>query len=144
MADEISLVNELGSKHLLAFKLRVQDKPVLQLQITRRDGRSVSSIELGAVRAGLLADWILELTFGWNFEQVTMPAAVVGELPAPESPLDLTVQRAKLVCWVLNVLVWQLPPEYGPPWLLGKMAAAGIKVEWDDKQGRFRPQEVTT
>jgi hypothetical protein len=143
MADEISLVNAEGTKHLLAFKLRVDGKPVLQLQITRRDGRSVSSIELGAVRAGLLADWIIDLTFGWNFEQVIHPAPVVGELPAPESPLVLTVQRAKLVCWVLNVLVWQLPPEYGSPWLLGTMAAAGIKVDWDNKQERFRPKEVT-
>jgi hypothetical protein len=42
-----------------------------------------------------------------------------------------------VLCFALNVLTWKLPAEYGPGWIVGELAAAGIPIEWDSKGERF-------
>ncbi len=58
------------------------------------------------------------------------------EAPANEPP-DLRGEKAGLICYLLGFLVYKLPREYGPAWLSGELAAAGIPIEWDSKAERF-------
>lgn len=140
--DQIALDSPDGAKHLLALRLRVEQKPLLHLAVNRTDGRTSQSIDLAPRDAGSLADWILEpMPAGWGFEDILrrVPAAVAPSDQATP-PIELNQERAKLVCFVLNVLSWKLPREYGPAWLVGELANAGIPIAWDNDAEHFIPK----
>jgi hypothetical protein len=145
--DQVTVSNRERTKHLLAIKLRIDERPLVHLVINKTGGGITHTIDLVPREAGQLADWILEpISTGWGFEPVsfswrqTVPPETI--LPMP----DLRKETAGLLCYVLHALGCRLPAEYGPAWIAGELSAAGIPIEWDSTHERFvtRPKEIVT
>jgi hypothetical protein len=139
--DQLTVSNHEGSKHLLAIKLRIDARPVVYLGINNAGGRAAHTIQLTPTMAFRLADWICDdPSEGWGFEPGLMPERPAHKVQAAADVPDLRGEKATLVCYVLDVLAWKLPSDYGPAWLAGELTAAGIPIEWDSKGERFVPK----
>ncbi len=135
--DQFTTPNCDRTKHFLAIKLRIETKPLVYCGVI--GPRTSHGLYIDPREAAKCAEWLLEpLSEGWGFE----PGIIEGHKapaivqPADEVP-DMRGEKARLVCYVLDVLVWKLPREYGPAWLAAELANKGIPVEWDSARECF-------
>jgi hypothetical protein len=142
--DGITLSNVAGTKHLHALRLRVEEKPFLHISLNRKDGRVSQWIEVTPQAAGSLADWILEpMPAGWGFEDLIRRRVDLPSRDHASPPIELNQERAKLVCYVLNVLAGAAVLEaLAPAWLVSELANAGIPVDWDSDKEHFVPKRL--
>ena len=143
MNDDITVSSSDGTKHLLAMKLCVEDRPLVYLAMMNAGGFASHKIYLSPLEAAHLANWLLQpWRPGWGIPVVAMgppraPTAQPGfQLSDPKG------EKAALICYVLDVLAWKLPRSYGPAWIAGELAAAGISIEWNGQQECFRPKPI--